>query len=206
MVVFDATVLTLLLWDSAGVPVDQHTKTPIDRPKDRINFLIQRLHKSRTQILIPTPVLAEVLVQSGSAGMRYVHALQKATVFRIESFDTRAAIELADIDRKVSEGGDKKAGELAPWQRIKIDRQIIAIAKVAGADTLYTNDGPLGRFAKKAGLIVITLNELALPPPEAPRQLDLIEIISKEPQPKEPEPEEEVDLSAELEILDGPDR
>ncbi len=207
MVVFDAAFLTLILWDKADAPIDPGTHKPVERTKDRIELLVQKLHKNKIQILIPTPVLAEVLVQSGVAGMKYVHMLQKAAVFDIESFDTRAAIELSEIDRRAIDAGDKKSGELAPWQRIKIDRQIIAIAKVAGANTIYTNDGPLGRFAKRDGLTVIGAHEFPLPAEDA--QLDMLAVleqgvVSNEGPPNASELEEagteddEVDISPEL--------
>ena len=74
--------------------------------------------------------------------MRYVERLQRAAVFEVRPFDTLAAIELAQMTREAIASGDKKLGEGAPYQKIKLDRQIAAIAKVAGARALYTDDGP----------------------------------------------------------------
>lgn len=178
MVVFDSAVLTLLLWDRARPPVDPETNKPVDQCKERMEFLVSRLHKDRDTIVIPTPVLSEVLVVVGSDGLEYVFALQKTAVFRIEPFDTRAAIELAEINRSAMKSGHKKSGISAPWARIKLDRQIVAIAKVAGAHTIYTDDLDLGTFAKMAGLHVIGVRELDLPPEN--RQADLMKLLESE--------------------------
>jgi predicted nucleic acid-binding protein len=161
-VAFDAATLTLLLWEGADAPLDPATGLPVERAKERIEFLVQNLHKSRTRIIIPDPVLPEVLVRSGPGGLRYVERLQRAAVFEIRPFDTLAAIELAQMTREAIASG-KKLGEGAPYQKIKIDRQIAAIAKVAGARAMYTDDGPLERFAKRVGLHVVKLYHLPLP-------------------------------------------
>lgn len=60
--------------------------------------------------------------------------------------------------------GDKKSGSSAPWQKVKIDRQIVAIALVEGVKTLYGDDGGVRKLAKAAGLNVISSWELPMPP------------------------------------------
>jgi hypothetical protein len=95
MVVIDATMLLLLLRPGSPVPVGLNG-IPIDNPKERIDHLVQGLEKAKIKIIIPTPVLSEVLVRAGiAASQQIVDHLSKAAVFRIEPFDTRAAIEVA---------------------------------------------------------------------------------------------------------------
>jgi predicted nucleic acid-binding protein len=154
MVVFDSVVLTIVLNDRSDVPNDPATGKPILQARERIEYLIDALNERGEQILIPSPVLSEVLVVAGAAGLRYVRELQQAGVFKIDPFDTRAAIELAEITKAAIAAGDKKSGVDAPWQLVKIDRQIVAIAKTAGASCIYTNDRPLSAFAKHAGIDV----------------------------------------------------
>jgi hypothetical protein len=89
MAVFDSAVLTLLLWDQAKPPQDPTTGKPVERCKERMELLVEVLHKTKQTILIPTPVISEVLTVS-SASLRYIAILQKTAVFRIEPFDTRA--------------------------------------------------------------------------------------------------------------------
>src|SRR5690242_5862919 len=95
MVVFDATILLPFLSPAVAVPKDPSTGEQIEFFKERIDFLIQQLDASRTKIIIPTPALSEVLVHPGQAGPEYLNRLQQSSVFRIESFDQRAAIEVA---------------------------------------------------------------------------------------------------------------
>ena len=60
-------------------------------------------------------------------------------------------LELAEMNKVHLAAGDKKAGIDAPWQKIKVDRQIISIAKVAGAKTIYiTPTMPRSRQPLKA--------------------------------------------------------
>ena len=198
MVVFNAAVLTLLLWDEANPPNYPGTEDPIERCKERMELLVRTLHESRETIVIPTPALSEVLVASGRDGLRYVQVLERAAVFRIQAFDTLAAIELAEINRTAIDRGDIREGEQAPWQQIKIDRQIVAIAKVTGSHTIYTDDRKLRGFAQRAGINVVRTHELPLPPePEDSRQLDWVKQFETQSEPSEDD--EEINLAAELE-------
>ena len=75
----DATVLILLLNETADSPPDPKTKKPVEKTRERMNFLVTELQKQKQKIIIPTPVLAEVLVVSGASGLRYIDVLQKAS-------------------------------------------------------------------------------------------------------------------------------
>jgi predicted nucleic acid-binding protein len=178
MVVFDSAILTLLIWPQARAPLDPSTKLPVEHCKERIELLVQTLQRDKQTILVPTPVLSEVLTVSGASGLQYVSIIQKSSVFRIEPFDTRAAIELAQMNSGVLASGDKKAGIDAPWQKIKLDRQIVAVARVAGVKTLYTNDGSLKTMAEKIGMSVIGVHEL--PVPQQKTQTDLIDLLNRQ--------------------------
>jgi hypothetical protein len=57
MVVFDATILMLLLRPNAGQPTDSSGQ-PITQVQERIAHLLQTLEKNRTRIIIPTPALS----------------------------------------------------------------------------------------------------------------------------------------------------
>jgi hypothetical protein len=152
---------------------------------------IQGLHKAKQKIIIPTPALSEVLVRAGANGLRYVDTLQKAAVFDIRDFDKLAAVELALITIEAIKTGDKKSGSEEPWQKIKLDRQIVAICKVAKVSTLYATDRSLANFARLAGVDVVGVHELPLPP--EPPQLTMdrwLTAESQESQSGEPAPEE----------------
>jgi hypothetical protein len=55
---------------------------------------------------------------------------------------------------------------------VKFDRQIVAIAKVEGAERIYSNDGDIQRYGKADGLQVIRLEDLESPPGKTPDLFD----------------------------------
>jgi hypothetical protein len=173
MVVIDATMLLLMLRPGTLVPGGADG-VPITRPKERIDYLVQQLDKAKTKIIVPTPALGEALVRAGAeASQQIVEHLQRYSVFSIEAFDTRASIEVAAMSREASVGGNKRGKSDATWAKVKYDRQIVAIAKVHGATTIYSDDGDIGTLGKRAKINVVGLAALDLPPQKA--QLDWLE-------------------------------
>jgi predicted nucleic acid-binding protein len=165
MVVIDATMLLLML-----------------RPKDRIDYLVQQLDKAKTKIIIPTPALGEALVRAGAeASQQIVEHLQRFSVFSIEPFDTRASIEVAAMSREANAQGTKRGKSADTWAKVKYDRQIVAIAKVHGATTIYSDDGHIETLGKRAKINVVGLAGLDLPPQKA--QLDWLEQNADDPLP-----------------------
>jgi hypothetical protein len=130
-------------------------------------FSFNQLDASRTKIIIPTPALSEVLVHADQAGPEYLNRLQQSSVFRIESFDQRAAIEVAFMIREAIMKGDKRSGSKEQWAKVKFDRQIVAIAKVNDATAIYSDDTGIRSFAQLANISVVGLGDLPLPPKEA---------------------------------------
>ncbi len=172
--VIDATTLMLLLQPDAGVPVGLNN-CPVDRPKERIEYLIQKLEKAHTKVVIPTPALSEVLVRVTSATANLiVEKISKQAVFRIEPFGTRAAIEVAEMTRNAVDGGNKprKRDDAATWAKLKYDRQIVATALVVGAKTIYSDDRNIRGIAQRVGLTLVRLAELDLPPEDAQIAMD----------------------------------
>ena len=103
------------------------------------------------------------------ASLQIVEYINKYAIFRVESFDTRAAIELGAMSREALGARGKRGGLTAVWSKIKFDRQIVAIAKVVGASEIYSDDSDVVAIAKQAGIKVIGLADLPLP--EEDRQL-----------------------------------
>ena len=62
--------------------------------------------------------------------------------------------------------GDKKGGVTAPWNKVKFDRQIVAIAKICNVSTIYSDDKNLETFATAQGISVMTVGQLPLPSEE----------------------------------------
>ncbi|WP_155992478.1 hypothetical protein [Fodinicurvata fenggangensis] len=104
---------------------------------------------------------------------RAVSEIDRSPAFQIASFDARCAIELAEVVRKAFDKGDKKSGSKAGWNEVKYDRQIAMIAKVYGAEALYTDDRNQSTFAEEIGLKVLHTWDLELPSDYAQASLDL---------------------------------
>jgi predicted nucleic acid-binding protein len=160
MVLFDAGILIKLL----------DARTP-DKQREKLDYLIATLQKAKTKILIPTPALSEFYVK---ADPDVVANFKGKSAFIIASFDEKAALEcsisVADAIRSRSK---KTAQPDAPWQKIKFDHQIVAIAKCNGATTIYSEDGGLRRFAEVLGLKALSTDDLPEDPATMQQKLDI---------------------------------
>lgn len=164
MAVFDATALLYFLEPDASAPLDPATGRPVQDAKERVDFLIESLEASGDTIVIPTPALSEVMVHAGNAGPQYLSILQGTRCFRIEPFDLRAAVELAAITRNAIAAGDLRAGTRATRAKLKFDRQIIAITRVQGQTTIYSDDDDIARLGAALNLEVVPVHALPSPP------------------------------------------
>lgn len=154
----------LLTHPDAKSPADPQTGTPVTQVRERFALLEQDIQRSGETILIPAPALAEVLVGLEDSGPAVIERLSRSSRFKIAEFDTMAAVELAAMTREAIRAGDKKAGSSSPWQKVKIDRQIIAIARSRGAKTIYSDDEGLAKFAASVGIQVVQTWSMPLPP------------------------------------------
>ena len=146
-----------------------------DAPRDvkaRLKGLLAEVEASRGQVLVPTPVLTEYLSHAPEQELRQTLIARFRTSRWVEvvPFDELAAIEAADMHIKATAGGDKRAplDASAPWQSVKIDRQIAAIAKVRRA-RIVTGDGDVLAVATWAGIVAVKAEDL--PIPESERQM-----------------------------------
>jgi predicted nucleic acid-binding protein len=161
-VVFDSSFLIPLL--------DPRVKG-VGQVDAKLLHLIDTLDKQRDVVIVPTPALSETLIGAGDAAPQYLEILSKTPRFRIASFGSRAAVEAAARHREALQAGDKKEGAES-WAKVKFDRQIIAIAKVEGAERIYSNDADIYRFGRAEGLEIIALQDLPDPPAKAPDLFD----------------------------------
>ena len=144
---FDSTMLSLLLNPDTQIPADPSTGLPVDLAKERVEFLVASIQKQRQKIVVPTPVVAEILTLLGPTSAKYLQIINKSVVFEVRPFDEIAAIELSFLNRDVFATQDTK-NKLEPYQKIKIDRQILAVCRVAKCNVLYTDDkGLINRAA-----------------------------------------------------------
>jgi predicted nucleic acid-binding protein len=215
VVLFDNNVLCLLLHPDAEIPNDPATDKVLDRAADRIRFLVEQLQEDGVRIIIPTPVLMEFLT---FATADYLTEINQSMWFDVQPFDQRAAIEAAvALRRALGPGGHGKTLRIpgAKWQKIKVDRQIVAIGKVHKVSAVYSTDAGLLTLARESGLKALHAADLPVPP-VAKVQISLDELLAAEPvatspastvpqspseqspgvsQPKAPEPEQDRPLN-----------
>jgi len=137
--------------------------------------LIGNLSADKEKIIIPTPVLSEVLVHAAAAMQTYLEILNGQAAFRIAPFDQKAAIEAAlAMSDAIRRGGHRvdAANPDVTKTKIKFDRQIVAIAKAEGAHSVYSDDEDVHRYATQAGLKAHRTCELDLPPEDPQANLD----------------------------------
>ena len=183
MVVFDATMLMLLIRPESGRPIDSTTGRALDHVSERIAHFVEQRDKAKTRIGIPTPALSEELVRSGSSAVNVVEKIKEFAVFEILPFDELAAIELAIMTRNAIDAGDKKSGSIDVWNKVKFDRQIMAIARVRQATALYTDDAGLRKLASKLDMTIFGIVDLELPPEKAQGALNLHAPIESSDEP-----------------------
>lgn len=149
MIVIDANVL--IAWSAK--------KTP-DLVRARLQHMLETAAKEKERILIPTPALAEFLVRTDDATTEWLAELEKKSAVDVCSFDRKAAFECAFIERGAHKAGDKKHGADTAYQKVKFDRQIVAIAKSRNAGLVVSDDDSLRRVALSVGLKVLKIEEL----------------------------------------------
>lgn len=159
---FDSTMLSLLLHPDARAPDDPQTGKPTDHVEQRLQGLLTKLHKKRGKIIIPTPAVAEVLTLIGPTNGEYLQIINRSRIFEVQPFDEKAAVELAFLNRDVFSIIDGK-NKAEPYQKIKIDRQILAICRATRCDRFYTDDKGLIHRAEMCGLPTSRISDVPVP-------------------------------------------
>lgn len=117
----------------------------------RAQELLRILTDEKAIILIPAPVLSEILLRVPPEEHGRVTNMITAR-FRVPPFDAACAAIAAQIrQRLLSEGEFKKIQATSTREAIKFDIQILAIAKLHGAKTVYSEDRGLANAAKVLG-------------------------------------------------------
>lgn len=116
-------------------------------------------------MIVPTPVLAEVMVRAGNSGQAWLTTLKGRRAIRIAGFDELAAIECAALfsERSLRKNSTSRT-------KAKFDEQIVAIAVVENAEMILSDDADLSKLAPD-GLIVQGISSLELPPEAAQSEL-----------------------------------
>lgn len=163
MIVFDTTYLIVLLYkDISSLVITDRAKKPVTKVRERVEYLVKKLSDSGSLICIPTPVLAEIMVRARTAAPEYLRRLGNSSKFKLSPFDVKAAIEAAELIRKVK--AEQRAQPIETWAKIKFDIQIVAIAKGEDSPVIYAEDGGIENHATRVGISVRRICDLEVPP------------------------------------------
>ncbi len=145
--------------------------TPAD-DRARIENFIENAEKAKSKIVFPMVAVAEFLVGADLAGIEFLNTLDKKACILMADFNRAAAYELAQIDRAAKGAGDKKDESDEHWQKIKVDRQLVATGKSLGATLIISNDKNVRNNALRIGMESTRIQDLELP--ESARQMHLL--------------------------------
>jgi|SRR3984957_12289437 len=162
MLALDANLTSLILYPHSRPLMDYRIGKPISEPYQRLSVLIEQADKLTTEIVIPTPALAEALVAAEDIQASLAE-LKKHARIRIEPFSERACIELAIRVRQALKKKDKRDGVSDVWEKVRVDRQIVATAFIAGATEIYSTDKGVHKHAELWGMTPKHLSDVPLP-------------------------------------------
>lgn len=149
----------------------------------RLDHLIKQIDKNKTKLVIPMPSLAEFLVKADSASVQAVNILEKQRYIVMADFNRASAFEIALIDAACLYKGDKKDSSEEAWQKVKFDRQIVAIAKSNAAQLIITRDKGVQKCATRIGMDWIEISSLEMPPGSDQHSLNFSDTVPRLPAP-----------------------
>ncbi len=173
IVCLDATALMCLL-DTRVDEFPSPDGSIVNRMQQRMDYLIATIDEVKGSVIVPTPALAELLVKAGTQRAAMLRALEGRRAIRVVPFDKMAAVHCANLDAQAISEGDKRDGVRSSWQKVKIDRQIVAIAQVSRCERIITGDPDVEKIAGRAAIDTTFVWELDLPPEDPQRDLQLV--------------------------------
>ncbi|PRN02193.1 nuclease [Pseudomonas sp. LLC-1] len=139
----------------------------------RMQGLFLDLRKKRESIGIPAQVWAEFLDQAGTTEISATQNIFKSNAFRLLPYDLRAAMETVEVVKAGRNARKSAKGEKRPRHSVKVDWQIIAVAKANGARLLITNDADMRLEAERSGVRCMCIGDLPMPDHLRQHNLDL---------------------------------
>lgn len=153
-VIFDTNFLTYFS-DSAGgfnfTPEDAS-----DTLEARFDLLVDQLTDTTKEIIIPSPVLAEVLAAPHANESKILSLISSQSQMKISDFDQRQSIEFGHMFRSIKRGPENR-------NSFKFDLLILACARVESASAIYTADENLQKKARNLGIQAISFQDLDRP-------------------------------------------
>lgn len=160
----DNNILAWILSDACRPPRNPDTGEELNDGTARLRVLKNSIASGDIEpLIIPMPAVAELFSVEDKAREKLLPILKDELTFTMEEFGLRAAIELGIVNNEYYATGDRRAGQEGTWAKIKADRQIYAIAKVCGADVMYTDDKGLTTLCESHGISVVHSWDMPLP-------------------------------------------
>ena len=173
-VCLDATALMCLL-DTRTNEFHAPDGSVVGHMQRRMDHLVATIDRAKGSVIVPTPALAELLVGAGAQRAAMLRALESGKAMRIEPFGKMVAVHCASLDTQAISDGDKKDGVRSSWQKVKVDRQIVAIAQIARCERIVTGDPDVEKIAGRAAIETTFVWQLELPPEDTQFDLRLVE-------------------------------
>lgn len=146
-----------------------------EETRAKLDFFLANVDRAKSKLVIPTPVYAEFLIKAERASVEALKEFQSKRFVEVVPFDLAAAYECSLLDRAAINGSkDKKDGVDESWQKIKIDRQIVAIAKTKGCGLMVSQDVSVAANCVRVNIDVMNIDDLPLPPDFAQKELPLV--------------------------------
>ena len=170
-IALDTSVLLYLAYPNAPAPADHKTGKPVTHCQERIEGLLEGLDGAKSQLIIPTPVLSEMLINAADRQVEILAALTNKSSVQVAPFDHAAAVENAAL-RRSRLAALMKRGRGVTKIEVKFDLQILAIARVTQCELILTDDSPLRTRASAAGFRVAGIADLDVP--DSKRQIAML--------------------------------
>lgn len=129
----------------------------------RMDGHVAELKRKREPVGIPAQVLAEFLEGAKPEEVAMSFNLLKTTAFKVLPYDMRSAVETVEVAKSGHTARKAQKGQKRERQAVKVDWQIIAVAKANNARLLVTNDTDMLNEANRCGLACMTIADFTIP-------------------------------------------
>lgn len=144
----------------------------------RSKALLDHIERNGGTIVIPTPVLAEYLLGIDGESNKHAHVnlISSMNCFEILSFEEIASIECSMLPSKQEfKQFIKQLNSNETANKIRFDRQIIAIAKANGITEIWSSDSQVIKKGLEVGIDVKSLSEIQPIPLSDQYKLNLLD-------------------------------
>lgn len=168
----DSNCFSKLIDDATGDIFDDKNSI-IKFPRERLEHFIST---NRAEIVLPTPVLTELLWVSSIEKNYLMEYLANNAAFILAPYDQRASIIHADVELPNIRNKNKVAGRSdVTANRLKFDRQILSIAKRYSVDYMVTTDSGMVKDAIRYDVITKCISTMEFPPDIRQPSLSLVQ-------------------------------